>query len=140
MRAKDEIAPGFIVIQFDGVTSVRQSIQTDWNTLEGELAGWIGGERVEIVRYSGPLNALSRQLRLFKRHLVFMLPRGSAETAGDNMPATLLYGGGYPIFGNIVIALETDEEYEIEGFSSRTLLGEALDAINEAVGGLLRTE
>jgi len=136
----DEIVPGFILIRFDGVTSLRQSDQTEWSALEGQLAEWIGGKRVEIVRFTQPLNALSEQLNLNQRHVVFMLPRGGAGTAGDNMPATLLYGGGYPIFGNIIVALETDGDYEIEGFATRSLLGEALDAINAAVGGLLRNE
>ena len=136
----DEVVPGFIIIRFDGITSIRQSTQEEWTALEAELAGWIGGKRVEIVRFTKPLNALTERLNLNKRHLVFMLPRGGTGTAGDNMPASLLYGGGYPIFGNIAIALETDDEYDIEGITSRKLMGEALDAINAAVDGLLRCE
>ena len=135
----DEIVPSFIVIRFDGMTSIWQSIKEDWNALEGELAGLIGGKRVEIIRFTPPLNALSEQLNLNLRHLVFMIPRGFNGTAGDNMPASILYGGGYPIFGDIIIALETDDDYEIEGFATRSLLGEALDAVNAAVNGLLRT-
>ena len=86
-------------------------------------------------------NDISEQLHLRGRHLVFMVARnGYVNAVGDNMPATLLYGGGYPIMGNIVFALETDKGYEIEGITSRNLIAEILGAIDTAVGGLLRTE
>ena len=62
------------------------------------------------------------------------------KTVGDNMTATILYGGGYPIYGNIVFALETDKGYEIEGFCTKSLLSETFEAINEAVDGLLRVQ
>ena len=58
----------------------------------------------------------------------------------DNMPATLLYGAGYPIYGDIVFAIETDEDYTIEGFFSTELLQEAFNYIDDAVDGLLRIE
>jgi hypothetical protein len=95
---------------------------------------------VEVVRYTSALNALSQQLELIDCHLVFMVARnGYINSVGDNMPASLLYGGG-PIYGNIVFALETDKGYEIEGITSRSLLSEVFDAIDDAVDGLLRTE
>lgn len=135
----DSIVPAFIVATFQGIASVKQSEHEDWNTLGGELASWIGADRVEIVRFTPALNAISEKLRLNERHLVFMVDRnGMNSTAGDNMPATLLYGRGYPIYGNIVFALETDKGYEIEGFITKSLLNEAFGAINEAVDGLLR--
>ena len=56
------------------------------------------------------------------------------------MPGTLLYGGGYPIYGNIVIALETDNGYIIKGFPTQRLFNNAFAAVNEAVDGLIRTE
>jgi hypothetical protein len=56
---------------------------------------------------------------------------------GDNMTATLLYGGDYELFGNIIIALETDDGYEIEGFKMQSHLDKAFLAVDEAVGGLL---
>ena len=59
-------------------------------------------------------------------------------TVGDNMPATILYGAGVPLYGNIVFALETDEDYEIEGFRTLGLFNEAMRAINEAVDGLIQ--
>ena len=136
----DEIVPAFMIIRYDGITSFKQSNQQEWGQLEPELASWIGGKRVEIVRFTKPLNALSEQLNLNERHLVFMIARGAAGTTGDNMPATLLYGGGYPLYGDIIIALETDGDYEIEGFATRSLFNEALNAVNAAVDGLLRTE
>lgn len=138
----DGIVPAFIVVNFDGFTSVKQSENEDWGTLGGELSSWIGADgRVEVVRYTHPLNALSQKLDLNERHLVFMVARnGYINDVGDNMPATILYGGGAPIYGNIVFALETDKGYEIEGITSRSLLTEVFDAINEAVDGLLRVE
>ena len=137
----DSIIPAFIVATYQGIASVKQSEHEDWETLGGELAEWIGADRGEIVRYTPALNAISGKLRLNERHLVFMVDRnGANSTAGDNMPATLLYGRGYPIYGNIVFALETDKGYEIEGFITKSLLNEAYAAINEAVDGLLRIE
>ena len=56
------------------------------------------------------------------------------------MPGTLLYGGGYPIYGNIVIALETDNGYEIEGFITQHILDMAFEEVNKAVDGLIRME
>ena len=138
----DAIIPAFLVVNYDGFTSVQQSENEDWDTLGDELSAWIGADgRVEVVRYTRPLNALSEQLGLNGRHLVFMVARnGYACTVGDNMPATLLYGGGYPIMGNIVFALETDKGYEIEGITSRGLLSKVFNAVDGAVDGLLRTE
>ena len=95
-----------------------------------------------MVRFTPALNAISEQLRLNGRHLVFMVARNGYgdKTVGDNMTATLLYGGGYPIYGNIVFALETDKGYEIEGFRTKSLLNETFETVNRAVDGLLRTE
>lgn len=136
---EDRIIPAFFSVNFHGMVSMHQSEAEDWDTLGDQLAEWIGADRVEIVRYTRPLNALTEQLELNGRHLVFMVARnGYSQTVGDNMPATLLYGGGYPIYGNVVFALETDQGYEIEGFRSRSLFTEALNAVNNAVDGLLR--
>lgn len=137
----DDIIPAFIVVNYTGITSLQQSENEDWATLGGELSQWIGADgRVEVVRYTSALNALSEQLQLNKRHLVFMVARnGYVDEVGDNMPATLLYGGG-PIYGNVVFALETDKGYEIEGITSKSLLTEVFEAVNNAVDGLLRVE
>ena len=139
----DAIIPAFLVVNFYGVTTLQQSESEDWNTLGDEIEKWIASPTgVQVVRFTAPLNALSKKLRLNGRHLVFLMARNGYGdmTVGDNMPATLLYGGGYPLYGNIVLALETDSGYEIEGIGSRKLLGEVYDAVNEAVDGLLRTE
>ncbi len=136
---EDCIVPAFFVVNYHGMVRTQQSEAEDWDTLGKLLAKWIRADRVEIVRFTPPLNALTRELELNNRHLVFMVSRnGYDEEVGDNMPATILYGGGYPIYGNVVFALETDDGYEIEGFRSRSLLSEALDAVNDAVDGLLR--
>ena len=139
---EEEIIPAFMVANFYGIVSIHQSEHEDWNTLGDELASWIGCDRVEVVRFTPALNALTEKLRLNERHLVFMVARNGYgdKTVGDNMTATLLYGGGYPIYGNIVFALETDKGYEIEGFRTKSLLNEMFQAVNEAVDGLLRTE
>lgn len=135
----DSIIPAYIVVTYQGICSVEQSQNTDWGTLGGELASWIGADGVEVVRFTPALNKLSEQLHLNKRHLVFMVARnGYGKTVGDNMPATILYGRGYPLYGNIVFALETDGDYEIEGIITRSLLVEIISAIDNAVDGLLR--
>ncbi|MBP5488713.1 MAG: hypothetical protein J6X77_03995 [Bacteroidales bacterium] len=137
----DQIIPAFIVANFYGIASVRQSEHEDWATLGGELSDWIGANGVEIVRFTPALNKLSEKLRLNERHLVFMVDRNPGnKTVGDNMTATILYGRGYPLYGNIVFALETDKGYEIEGFCTKSLLNETFAAINEAVDGLLRVQ
>ena len=138
----DAIVPAFLLANFYGVVSLHQSEHEDWNTLGDEIASWMGCDRVEVVRFTPALNAISEQLRLNGRHLVFMVARNGYgdKTVGDNMTATLLYGGGYPIYGNIVFALETDKGYEIEGFRTKSLLNETFETVNRAVDGLLRTE
>lgn len=136
---EDEIIPAFMVIKSNGHTRVEQSNNEDWSALGDELASWIGADRVEIVRFTQPLNALTEKLSLNERHLVFMVDRNGAakEDIGDNMPGTILYGSGYEIMGDIIIAIETDKGYEIEGIMSRSLLGEVMDAVDEAVDHLL---
>ena len=142
VEEEEEIIPAFMVANFYGIVSLHQSEHEDWNTLGDEIASWMGCDRVEVVRFTPALNAISEQLRLNGRHLVFMVARNGYgdKTVGDNMTATLLYGGGYPIYGNIVFALETDKGYEIEGFRTKSLLNETFETVNRAVDGLLRTE
>ena len=140
---EDAIIPAFLVVNFYGITTLQQSESEDWSTLGDEIADWIKSPTgVQVVRFTAPLNALSQKLRLNGRHLVFLMARNGYGdmTVGDNMPATLLYGGGYPLYGNIVLALETDSGYDIEGVTSRKLLDEVFAAVNEAVDGLLRTD
>ena len=139
---EEEIIPAYIVANYHGVATLHQSENEDWSKLGDELAEWIGCDRVEVVRFTPALNALSKVLRLNGRHLVFMVARNGYgdRTVGDNMTATLLYGGGYPIYGNIVFAFETDEGYEIEGFRTRHIINKVFDAVNDAVDGLLRLE
>ena len=133
-----EIYPSFVVIDFRGNATYRWVEQEDWDTLRGEMCTWIQANQIEVVRYTKPLNALSKKLELVGKHLVFLTSRnGFTVTVGDNMTATLLYDGGYELFGNIIIALETDDGYEIEGFKMQSLLDNAFFAVDEAVGGLL---
>ena len=138
-EAGDAIIPAFLVVNYNGVGTMQQSEHEDWSTLGDELASWIRARRVEVVRFTPRLNALSEKLDLFGRHLVFMIARGYEDTTvGDNAPATILYGAGEPLYGDIVFALETDGDYEIEGFRTFSLFQEAMQAINEAVDGLIR--
>lgn len=139
-EAEEEIIPAYIVASFRGVASLRQSANTEWSLLGREIEAWMGCDGVEVVRYTQALNYLSEQLRLNGRHLVFFVGKRQNNEVGDNMTATILYGGGYELFGNIVFALETDRGYEIEGFRTKKLLNEAFAAINAAVDGLLRVE
>lgn len=139
----DAIIPAYIVVNFYGIASLQQSENEDWSSLENDIVSWLGCDGgVQVVRFTQPLNAISEALNLKGYHLVFLMARRGYgdRTVGDNMPATILYGGGYPLYGNIAFALETDKGYEVEGFRSRKLLNEAYDVINEAVSGLLRTE
>jgi len=139
---EDAIIPAFILVNYYGIATIKQSEHEDWNTLGDEIASWMGCDRVEVVRYTPALNAISEKLNLNARHIVFMVARNGYgdKTVGDNMPGTLLYGGGYPIYGNIVIALETDNGYEIEGFITQHILNMAFEEVNKAVDGLIRME
>ena len=135
------IIPSFLVIDPQGYVTFRWTEAEDWDQLSVEMGSWIGTDRLEVVRYTQPLNALSKKLNLPGKHLVFLTSRnGFSETEGDNMPATILYDGGYPLYGKIIIALETDGDYEIEGFRLQNLLFYAFFIVNDAVGGLLRTK
>ena len=135
----DEVDPTFIIVNFYGQVSLRQSTNEDWSSLGVEIRKWLDADGVEVVRFTPALNAISEKLRLNERHLVFLIDRHSSEkTVGDNMPATILLGRGYPIYGNIAFALETDRGYEIEGMLTKSLVLEALEEINAAVDGLLR--
>lgn len=136
----DEIVPAYLVASYRGIASVRQCEHEEWSQLGPEVASWINARTVEVVRFTPRLNDLSKKLNLNERHLVFMLPRSSDATLGDNMTGTILYGTGYEIMGDIVFALETDKGYEIEGFRTKSLLNEVFQIVNEAVGGLLRVE
>lgn len=135
----DGIVPAFLVVNFNGVGTMQQSESEDWSTLGDEIASWIQARRVEVVRFTPPLNAISEKLNLLGRHLVFMIARGYVEdmTVGDNAPASILYGGGGPLYGSVVFALETDGDYEIEGFRTLSLFNQAMQEINEAVDGLI---
>ena len=136
----DEIVPAFLIASFQGIASVKQCEHEDWDRLGPELASWIHASTVEVVRFTPALNALTESLNLNERHLVFMLPRSTDATVGDNMTATILLGRGYELFGDIVFALETDKGYEIEGFRSKQLLSDVFEKVNDAVDGLLRVQ
>jgi len=132
----------FLIVKTSGLVKILKTDITEWDELESLIASKIGARRVEIVRYTKPLNAITKKLNLDGRHLVFMVDRNGNNNSDleDNMPATLLYGAGYPIYGDIVFAIETDEDYTIEGFFSTELLQEAFNYIDDAVDGLLRIE
>ena len=136
----DAIVPAFLIASFQGIASVKQCEHEDWNNLGPEVASWIHARTVDVVRFTPALNALSKSLNLYERHLVFMLPRSTDATLGDNMTATILYGGGQELFGDIVFALETDKGYKIEGFRSKKLLNNVFEQVNAAVDGLLRVQ
>lgn len=137
----DVITPTFIIAQTNGFARPFQSEATDWQTLDAELAEQIGAERTEVVRYTAPLNELSKRIGLRGYHLVFLVDRnGYASGAGDNMTGTILYGSGAEIRGNIVFALETDNNYKICGSTSMAQIDGIYNAINDAVGDLLRLE
>ena len=137
---EEEIVPAFLIASYQGIASVKQCQHEDWNNLGPEVASWIHARTVDVVRFTPALNALSESLRLNGRHLVFMLPRSTDATLGDNMTATILYGRGQELMGDIVFALETDKGYEIEGFRTKSLLNEVFEKVNEAVDGLLRVQ
>lgn len=140
-KEEDEaIIPAYILAKFNGVANLRQSANTNWDLLGREMEAWMGCDGIQVVRYTKALNALTEQLNLNKRHLVFLVGKRFNREVGDNATATILYGGGQELYGDIVFALETDEGYEIEGIRSQNLLSKAFAVINEAVDGLLRAE
>ena len=136
----DDIVPAFLIASYQGIVSVKQCEFEDWSRLGPEIASWINANTVEVVRFTPALNALTESLNLNERHLVFMLPRSTDATVGDNMTATILLGRGYELYGDIVFALETDKGYEIEGFCTRSLLNDVFEKVNDAVDGLLRVQ
>ena len=136
----DQIVPAFLIAQSNGIVSVKQCEHEDWSSLGPELASWIHARTVDVVRFTPRLNALTESLNLNERHLVFMVPRSTDATLGDNMTGTILYGSGYEIMGDIIFALETDKGYEIEGFCTKSLLSEVYEKVNAAVDGLLRIQ
>lgn len=133
----DAIEPAFFIVKDNGHVELRQSENEDWNTLGAELASWVGARRVEVVRFTEPLNAITEKLGLVNHHLIFMIGVGGNMDAGDNAPATILYGGGNPLYGDIIIALESNDEYEIEGFRFKNLATHAIHFVNLAVDELL---
>lgn len=136
-----ETPPRFLLIKPGGYVLMVETESEDWDKLGKTIANCLEVQRVEVVRYTEPLNQLTRQLHLENYHLVFLTDAyGQTSGAGDNMPATLLYGGSWEIYGNIMIALETDQDYRIEGFHTENLFFEAFEAINTKVGNLLRVE
>lgn len=141
-NSEDVIAPTFLAAKTNGLAYPFQSEAQDWRGLDADIAQHIGAERTEVVRFTAPLNALSKRLGLVDCHLVFLVDRNGYQKdgIGDNMTGTILYGSGHEILGNIVFALETDMGYELKGFTSARLIEDAYIAINEAVGELLRLE
>lgn len=137
---EDKIPPTFIVVRTSGLIDIWQTETNDWSEVEMALCQAIDAERLEVVRFTPRLNKLNQELYLPGRHLVFLMDRKAAmkEDACDNMTGTILYGSGYEIMGDIVLALETDEGYHIEGMQSFKKECAVFDAVNDAVGGLLR--
>lgn len=137
-----EVIPAFILVKYNGLTSLRQSEKLRWADLRTDIASWLEADRVEIVRYTQRLNDLTRQLNLNGRHLVLLVDRNGSlsEESGDNMLATILYGGGYSLYGHALIGLETDDDYTIEGIRTQSLINEIFAAVDRAVGRILRTE
>ncbi len=138
----DVIAPTFIAAKTNGLAYPFQSTAESWQELDADIAEHIGAERTEIVRFTAPLNTLSKQLGLVDCHLVFLVDREGykKDGLGDNMTGTLLYGSGHEILGNIVFALESDNGYKLMGFTSAALIQNAYIEINATVGNLLRLE
>ncbi len=138
----DVIAPTFIAAKTNGLAYPFQSTAESWQELDADIAKHIGAERTEIVRFTAPLNTLSKQLGLVDCHLVFLVDREGykKDGLGDNMTGTLLYGSGHEILGNIVFALESDNGYKLMGFTSAALIENAYIEINATVGNLLRLE
>lgn len=141
-NSDDVIAPTFIAAKTNGLAYPFQSTAESWQELDADIAEHIGAERTEIVRFTAPLNTLSKQLGLVDCHLVFLVDREGykKDGLGDNMTGTLLYGSGHEILGNIVFALESDNGYKLMGFTSAALIENAYIEINATVGNLLRLE
>ena len=139
---EDVIAPTFIAAKTNGLAYPFQSKAESWQELDADIAEHIGADRTEVVRFTAPLNRLSKVLGLVDCHLVFLVDRDGyqKEDIGDNMTGTLLYGSGHEILGNIVFALESDNGYKLMGFTSARLIENAYIEINAAVGNLLRLE
>lgn len=138
----DVISPTFIIAQTNGLARPFQSEAEDWQQLDADLGEQIGAERLEVVRYTAPLNELSKRVGLVGCHLVFLVDRNgyAKEDIGDNMTGTILYGSGAEIRGDIIFALETDNGYKLKGIESMVLLDNIYCAVNDAVGNLLRLE
>lgn len=141
-NSDDVIAPTFIAAKTNGLAYPFQSTAESWQELDADIAEHIGAERTEIVRFTAPLNTLSKQLGLVDCHLVFLVDREGykKDGLGDNMTGTLLYGSGHEILGSIVFALESDNGYKLMGFTSAALIENAYIEINATVGNLLRLE
>lgn len=141
-NSEDVIAPTFLAAKTNGLAYPFMSEAEDWQGLDADIAEHIGAERTEVVRFTAPLNILSKRLGLVDCHLVFLVDRNGyqKDDIGDNMTGTILYGSGHEILGNIVFALESDSGYKLMGFTSAALIENAYIEINAAVGNLLRLE
>ncbi len=141
---EDVIAPTFLAAKTNGIAYPFQvdADADDWRKFDEEISERIGANRTEIVRFTAPLNTLSKKLGLVGCHLIFLVDREgyAKEDIGDNMTGTLLYGSGAEIKGDIVFALESDSGYKLMGFTSAALIENAYIEINAAVGNLLRLE
>lgn len=139
---QNDIEPTFIIARTNGLARPFATSDEDWRALDEALAAQIGAERLEVVRFTAPLNALSTHIGLNDYHLIFLVDRNSytKSNIGDNMTGTLLYGSGQEILGDIIFALESDNGYKITGIRSSQLLNKIYSSINETVGGLLRPE
>lgn len=137
---EDKIPPTFIAVKTSGLIEIWQTETNEWSEVEGALCEAVGAERLEVVRFTPILNQLTEALGLNGRHLVFLMDRNAAmkEDVCDNMTGTILYGRGYEIMGDIVLALETDEGYDVVGMESFKKECAVFDAVNDAVGGLMR--
>ena len=137
---EDKLPPTFIVVRTNGLIDIKLTETNEWSEVESTLCDAIKAERLEVVRFTPRLNELSRDLCLNGCHLVFLMDRNAAmkEDACDNLAGTVLYGTGYEIMGDIVLALETDEGYEIVGTESFKKECAIFNAVNDAVSGMLR--
>ena len=132
---KEKIAPTVLVIEPSGFTNF---VQADVEPMSyKEMAKLIGGESVDAVHFSNPLNQITKDCKLSKQLSMYVDRNAVAMNLPDNPVATMLYGNACEIRGAVIIVME-DNRYDTYSFTTKEDVEAVYKAINDLTGLLRR--
>lgn len=130
-----DIVPQVLILGSNGHLTIKKADLGSYNSMRdmGEL---IDASGLDAVHFSQKLTELTKAASLHNNLVMYVDRDGYAKDLPDNAIATMIYGSGAEIRGDIIFALE-NQKYDSLSFTNGGEVRDVISALQQMFGNLI---